>query len=359
MQSEEKIVNEMVDTAKKFLDAIDGIEIIDVEREVKVGHFNLIIDVQMRIRLNGNDSILNFEFLPEGSPKMVKNALLKLNVYKTFFKNSYSIVMGHYLSREALDILEKNDIGGLDLSGNSFFKTNGIYFFKTGFKNKFPVKRKPRRKFSKKEARIPHILLLTPEEDWTATKLARAARVSYSLCRNALIKLKNRDIIDKKSKDIQIINIYDLANLCLINYSGFDFIVPMYSKENKTTILRNITKYFKEKKTNYAFTGTAAASLLSKDVNAGNIDFYIEATKEINFFEELGFSYDPEKTSNLINIILPEDPIVFCCKRTIDDIMIVSDVQLYIDLMQQGIPESRDLAMKILKKRILKKQYDK
>ncbi|NQV19137.1 MAG: hypothetical protein HQ534_11425 [Armatimonadetes bacterium] len=355
----DEINNELMlaEKAKKFLEEIDQIEIINSIQPVitRFDRLMITIDLQIMIRLAGSDILLNFEILSDGSPQKIRNKLLQMAVVKTNYENSYVIFLAPYLSQEALKICKEHGFGGIDASDNCFFKLGSILIHKIGNKNLLPIKRALGRHFTVKETRVFRVLFSNPTKKWSIKKLSEKTKNSYPHCWKTIEKIKGRSIIEFDKKKFHAKNIQNLTDIWMRAYTAPDVTFCLYSKENIQDIVRKITKFFSAKKTNYAFTKTVAAALLLKNDDLTNIDVYYDGEESDNsLIENLSFTTVPDKNSHQINFIAAVDPAVFWYShQIINDVTLVSDVQIYLDLMQDGSQSSKDLAQKIFDNRIL------
>jgi len=356
------IIKTYEDAARQLLDETGSVKIIDIQKkvEIKIHMTSIIVDIQIKIKIGNELKTLNIRFLEIGAPRIIRKELLYALVIQAQEQNSYFIFMAPYLSDESLGICNENNIGGIDISGNAFLKFNNNYIYKTGFRNKFPERRKDlyhstNRKemgyyyYTKKEIQVLRTLSAKPKTAWTIIGLAKTAKVSYGLCWRFIQKLKSTKVIEESAGKIKLKNIKNLFTETLLNnHIDQDYVNCFYSRDTNDVIVDNIVKYFTAIKLPYAFTKIVALSLIANEVNHGNVDVYVnDLITDKDIITNLKLTTTPFYNATQINIIKPGDSSIFWYPQIINKVNICSDFQLYLDLVGDNNPLIRELAKKI------------
>ena len=187
--------------------------------------------------------------------------------------------------------------------------------------------------FSKKASRIIRVLLVNFGRKWTIEELSKEANVSLGYTHAVVTTLlKQNNVHRDNSYKVKLSN----PGLILkrwASYSQYTAVNTFLRYHTFEDNIDNFLRKFKEiENRRYAFTVLTGAHIVAPYVRPTNIHFYIGDQKDVeHYVAELDLR--PVETGGNVSIVLPYDEGVFYCIQDLDGLNVVSNVQLYVDLM--------------------------
>lgn len=187
--------------------------------------------------------------------------------------------------------------------------------------------------FSKKASRIIRVLLVNFGRKWTIEELSDEADVSLGYTHAIVMTLlKQNNVHRDNSYKVKLSN----PGLILKRWGAYSqytavntFLRYHTFEDNIDSFLRKFTEIENRR---YAFTVLTGAHIVAPYVRPTNIHFYIGDQKDVeHYVAELDLR--PVETGGNVSIVLPYDEGVFYCIQDLDGLNVVSNVQLYVDLM--------------------------
>lgn len=247
-------------------------------------------------------------------------------------KNVYPIIASYYLSEKSKEIIKNSDVGFIDLLGNVYIDLPNIHIEKEGKESKIKEKKKQKSLFSPVSTRIIRTLLLDPEKEWTLKTLSERADVSMGYTHRVVEKLRNELFIER-NEDFQII-LKDKTRLLDSWRDSYNFnqnkILSFYSFEKeKDKLFKQINRIGSVRNLKYALTLHSGASLIAPFVRYNDVHLYVKSDTE-EWIKELDLR--PVESGGNFFLVIPYDEGVLQDVQCINDIKIVSNIQLYLDL---------------------------
>jgi hypothetical protein len=188
--------------------------------------------------------------------------------------------------------------------------------------------------FATKAIDIIRVLLVDYPKRWALRDLSRAARVSLgqaSKVSNALIRER---LALRASPRAEIILMEPSSLLrrwaAVNNFTAHTRFIDYYSSEND--ISKVLKKLKKVKSTDYGLTGLAGALLVAPFARPTNVHIYVNMEEDARKLAgSLGLV--PVEGSGNVKFALAKGEGVFYGARAVDGVRVVSDVQLYVDLL--------------------------
>jgi hypothetical protein len=301
---------------------------IQAETKKNVPRPDLVIQCQG----GQNEKTLIVEARENGQPKPAREAINQLLLYLNAIPDSYGIFLAPFISPQTAALCMQNRIGYLDLAGNCFLQFDQVFIKKEGNPNPFSEKRDLRSLYSPKAERALRVLLNTPKRNWKVQELALQAKISLGQAHNVKKLLSDREWLKTSKDGFSLIEPRSLLPEWSKNYNfRRNEVSDFYSPMSLPDLESEITRVCEAKKLDYAFTGFSAAARL---VSLGR---YQRATVyfETNDLESIAQSLELKKVKSGPNltILSPYDSGVFYGRRSEDDILIVSPIQIYLDLL--------------------------
>ncbi len=285
---------------------------------------------------------------------MAHDAINQLIRYQNTYQDAYLIFMAPYISPQAAEICMKDGVGYLDFAGNCYLSFGQVYIEQTGKSNPFRTRRDLVSLFSPKSSRVLRVLLNNPGRVWKTQDLADEARVSLGRVANVKKLLLDREWITKQDGfsltapwmlPEEWANTYTYRKNAVRNY---------YSLKSIQEIEENLTKVCCEKGIEYAMTGFSGVARFAPAVRYARIMAYVYNTKE-----DVASLLNLKEVESGANVTLlgPYDEGVFYGMQVIENITIVSPVQIYLDL--KGYKGRGEEAAEVLLRDVIKPKWSK
>jgi hypothetical protein len=310
-------------TLKDILEKIPFLKTISIEREQQGADFlvNLAID--------NKKAVLIVEVKNNGQPRIAREAINQLIRYRDSYPNAYCVFMAPYISPQAAEICLKDGVGYADYAGNCYLSFGQVYIEQKGRPNPFKTRRDLTSLYSPKASRVLRVLMNNPGKTWKTQDLAKEARVSLGQVANVKKLLLDREWITKR-------NGFSLSEpwVLLTEWSSAytyrkNKIRNFYSLRSIPDIESDLAKLCNEKGIEYALTGFSGGARLAPAVRYSRAMAYVSNSRE-----DVALLLNLKEVESGANVMLldPYDEGVFYGRQVIDDISIVSPVQIYLDL---------------------------
>ena len=185
-----------------------------------------------------------------------------------------------------------------------------------------------------KSENVIRVLLVDYPKTWKLRDLAKAANVSLrwaSVVSKRLIK-ERIAIRESERAELKLMTPKDLLRRWA-NYQNFIANAKFLEYYSKEEDISKLFEKFKDKKgPEYAFTALAGALLTAPFVRPANAHIYIKTEEDAKNWANL-LSLIPVEENGNVKFAIPKDEEVFYGSRTINGINVISDVQLYVDLL--------------------------
>jgi hypothetical protein len=188
--------------------------------------------------------------------------------------------------------------------------------------------------FEPKASRILRVLLLNPGRTWTIRKLASEAGVAYGYVHAIVATLtRNRYVVRNEAYRLEVVDPIRILRRWAA-YHQFDAVNTVSNYYTFEREVDNLVKGFRSKATDHALTGLAGAWLVAPQVRPISVDVYVRSQRqEKRLAQDLELKLIPKEGN--VRLIIPYDDGVFYKPQVIDEVNVVSNVQLFVDLYNQ------------------------
>jgi hypothetical protein len=309
-------------------------------------------DAIAEVRVGKLRKELVIEVKSSGEPRIAEQAITQLRRFTRLRPGSYGVFAAPYISERSRELCKAEGIGYVDLAGDTFLRFASVLVDRVGKESKSREQRGLRSLLAPKATRVVRALLMAPNQPATVSKLASICEMSpagvYLVAqlleaRGYVAREKNRSILLEEPERL----LRDWAE----NWSIERNKVSRYFSfgRDSNDIVSAIAKASKEQGIDYALTGMAGAYLVAPFVRSDEVWAYVR-----NGADRLVRALDLRPVSSGANVVLldPYDSGVFQGARDLGSARVVSDVQLYVDLLK--FPgRGREQAERILEKTAL------
>ncbi|HAV12705.1 MAG TPA: hypothetical protein DCX06_04295 [Opitutae bacterium] len=276
----------------------------------------------------------------QGHPKFAQNAILQLKHYAEThdnIENRYPIFAAPYISPAAAKICEEAGVGYLDLSGNCHLNFGSVYIHVEGKPNQYKSKRPYGSLFSPKASRVLRPLLHGPLRPWKVVDLEKESRVSLGTVSTVRGELLKQAWAEDTENGLRITKPDEVLNAWVKQDNWTKrTTVREYSLliKDQDEIAEKLHKLVESQK--HAFTQWYAAVLRRPYTVANVVTLYVSAFPEEDYIqgELLGRRVN---SGGSLRLVVPKDDGVFLGGQSFNGLPLVSDLQLYLDLIDAGM----------------------
>jgi hypothetical protein len=239
--------------------------------------------------------------------------------------------MAPYISPQAAEICLKDGVGYIDYAGNSYLSFGQVYIEQTGRPNPFRTRRDLTSLYSPKASRVLRVLMNNPGKTWRMQDLANEARVSLGQVANVKKLLLDREWITTQQDGFSLIEPWKLLEEWSNGYTyRKNQVRNFYSLKGILEIEADLARVCSEESIEYALTGFSGAARFAPAVRYNRAMAFV-----YNMPEDAVSLLNLKEVESGANVMLlrPFDEGVFYGTQVIDDIRIVSPVQIYLDLI--------------------------
>jgi hypothetical protein len=326
---EQEIVVKIKDELERTLRDIPFIELRSSVMQTSLRGVDVDLLLELRIRDNFRKVVVDVRSL--GEPRVIRAAIQQLKEYLDRTEDAYPMVAAPYISDDSARVCKKSSVGYMDLAGNFLFNFDEIYIERKNYPNPAIERRQVRSIFSPKSSRIVRAMLSNPRRSWRVQELAREAKVSLGLASKLKERLLDLEYASGKENGLTLSRPGDLLKQWANNYSfRKNKVYDYFSLEEPKELERNLSQYCEKRGTPYALTLFSGAALVAPYMRYTRGFAYVG-----NDIGEVADSLGLKQVSSGPNfsILEPYDEGVFYDSREIDGMRVVSDVQLYLDLV--------------------------
>ena len=294
------------------------------------------------ITARNKTGVYNFcvEIKRAGYPQYVKEAALSL---KEFIKDNppyYPIIVAPKISEQGKAICDKYNIGYMDFSGNTKIIFKSI-LIKTAGKIGQPQLIThglvgQQSIFSPKAVRITKVLLYQPHKTWSQKDIINQTGLSKGMVSRVVRRMIDAGFLMEKDGKFALYDFDDLLAAWLeVVIKRRQFHKRYYAwAQNPQQLMRIVADELNKRKTKYAFTQEAGASLVAPFSTFDIVSLYIE---DFDKFPSQAFSAaETEKGFNLVLMAAPDEA-VFQEAQAINGIKVTDNLQLYVDLKKNPL----------------------
>jgi len=358
MIKEQEIINMIKNNIQNLFKSTGFIKVACIQSDVVERFYRFSSDIVIEAETARKKKfLLVFEVKSTGQPRYVRMAVSQLKEIIANRKQCYGVFASTFISEESRKICRENGIGFIDLAGNCFFNFDNVYLSVEGRSNPYPTTRPLKTIFYPKSSRVLRVLLYNPKKKWFVKDLAKEAETSIgqtSLIKNKLLEYEYLGVSrEKKRAKFWVKKPEELLSKWTINYTyKKNKMKNYYSLEDVETIEKKIVDYFNLKNTTYAFTLNTGASMVAPFLRYKRVFLYV-----FNNIDKIASEMNFKEVSSGSNVILmePYDEGVFYGLQMIKGVRVVSDIQLYLDLI--NYKERGEEAAKFLLEERIRKQW--
>lgn len=299
---------------------------IKAEPEKMIGRPDAVADVLV----DRQTWKLLIEQKTSGELRYLRDAVEKLKALTGEKSNAYGLLIAPYISASGSQLLSEQGVGFLDRCGNCLLSFGGIFIEHRGNPNRFARGRQQNSLFTPKASRIIRALLKDPGHAWKVTDLAGEAEVSNALVTHVKKLLAEQEWTGKQPSQLMLSDPRAVLKEWSNHYSfRKNRVRRYYSLDAVPDVESRLMDAADRHKQCVALTGMSAAARYGAFAQYKRVAAFCEGPPD-----ELASTCGLKEVTSGENVWLlePYDAGVFYDSRRFGDSLVVSPIQLYLDL---------------------------
>ncbi|MDP2209212.1 MAG: type IV toxin-antitoxin system AbiEi family antitoxin [Bacteroidota bacterium] len=314
---------------KDVLARIAGLMVMGIRDKLEVG--KKVIDFDVLVQIDGKPYDLMVEIKSKGTPLSIRGAIdsLRKIIPEANTGLLYCVAAAPFISDIGRQLCREAGVGCIDLAGNCYINFGSVYLEIKGNPNPTPFKPELSL-FSPKSSRISRILLSNVSKLWQVQELAKEAYVSLGLASKIKDQLKEEGFLIEEGRLLKLTAPDRLLDAWSEKYSyKRNRIYEFYSNSNVATLKWAIQENCFNNDIKCALTLFSGAAQVAPHVRMEKVFIYVEKG-----IDQLAKTLDFKPVASGPNIMLlePYDQGVFYKTQNVGKNVIVSNIQLYLDL---------------------------
>jgi hypothetical protein len=330
----------------KLLNKVPYLEVESLDKEPNRGSYSQFIgasrplpDLTAKVHAGNRTWTLLVETKQIGQPRQIRTAALHL---KSLLAESpeksprYGIILAPFISAQSALICEEAGLGYADLAGNARVSFDNVYIETRSADNPFRERKEVKSLFAPKACRVLRVLLQGSLRSWKTIELAKESDVSTGWVSAVRQQLVAREWAVSDSTGFRVSN----PNAVLDAWVAADqwkvrTDIQEYSLllTDPTEIAKSLRDFFGDRR--HAFTQWFAGWLRHPYTVPQIVTAYVDDFPHQKPIEKQLLARRVEEGGRLW-LVRPNDPGVFLCSQSVQGLSLVSDVQIYLDLLGAG-----------------------
>lgn len=297
----------------------------------------LPMDGWVQVHTKNETTWIALDVKKNASPRDVRIEIDFLKrVGRAYGDNFYGVLGSEYLSPRVRQMCIENGIGFVDLEGNCRLSFSSVFIDKEVVHTKKAPKKELKSLFGEKASRVLRRLFVTPSSSWDVKTLAKYANVSPATVSLVKSKLLAEELAIHSERGFQLSKPDRLLEEWGKNYTEHGESLEFYSKEDLSELEAKIAEMCESGGIMYGFTSFSGARRVAPFTRGIQKSYLyvidndcVEKIKRLLGLKEVDFG-------GTVRITVPSDTDIFYDSHKIEGAWIMSDIQIYLDLIKQG-----------------------
>ncbi len=239
-----------------------------------------------------------------------------------------------------LEFCRQKRLAAVDLNGRVYLRSEGLLVDRRHLPGRdFRFELEPRKIFVGKSARIIRSLLTDRDRVWAQSELVERTKASSGLVSRIVQHLISQGFIEKQSpREFRLRDPLGLID-AWVKADDFNWRTSATRYTvfggSPIEIAHQLASWAKEQSVPLAFTQWIAGWLRHPYTEPAVTSAYVARLPEAATLEKLGLR--PVNDAGKITLLIPDDEGVFLETKTVQNLPLASDAQVYIDLQKTGL----------------------
>jgi hypothetical protein len=297
----------------------------------KGGHEGPLSALSMDLSIGDDQWTILGEVKSIGEPRMIRGTIQQLQSTLAATDQTYVVIAAPYVGSLSQEICKEAGVGYLDLAGNCRLAFGPVFIERKGFPNPKAERRPLRTLFSAKASRILRVLLADPKRGYQLQELAREVGVSIGLAFKVKQRLLDLEYVRAEKNGIRLHQPERLLRDWAAAYR-WNALASMdcFAIGEVAELEHALADYCRQRKLTYAFTQFSGAARVAPYTRYVRGAAYVltdpdEVAK--------GLGWKSVSSGATFTLLRPKDAGLLYGVQEIDEEQVVSDIQLYLDLV--------------------------
>lgn len=247
--------------------------------------------------------------------------------------NTYPVFVSQYLNRSVRSFCAEQDVGYLDFSGNCRLVFDSVFIEREVPSTQTPERKQLKSLFTPKSSRVLRRLLHEPNRPWKVQTLAKEAQVSLATVSLVKDRLLGDEFAARLGESFIVSKPEQLLLTWATQYNShqhkqFEF----YGRGDLFELEHRFSQWCEQQRIKYAFTmfsGARRVAAFTRGIQRGYA--YISNGSDLNKAVD-ALELKEVNSGGNFRFLLPDDSDIFWNAQVIENELVVSDVQLFLDL---------------------------
>lgn len=289
------------------------------------------VDLAIDLIAGGRPWRILIEVKASGEPRIARSALQKLQALPSKGERGYCVLAAPYIGPSTRAICKEAGVGFVDLAGNCRLVFDQVFIERRGLPNPRLERRPLRSIFAPRATRILRVLLENPKRQWQVKQLAAEASVSLGLAFKVKARLLEMEYARGAPEGVELAKPEDLLRAWGATFQARKRQqVDCYAPGDPPEVEAALRKYCGREKIRYAFALFSGAARVAPFARYARGFAYVDG--DLGAVTE-ALAWKPVPSGPNFTLLSPYDEGVWYGVRKVEGDAVVSDVQLYLDLV--------------------------
>lgn len=341
--NEHEIEKQSEQLLRELLGRVPFLKLVSFKREVAISPGSPVrADGLAQVKTDKRNWTLLVETKRIGQPREVRSAILHLeNGLKQLPGKSprYGVLVAPFISDESAKLCSDAGIGYADLAGNARLAFDQVFIETRSAENPFREKRETRSLFATRATRVLRVLLQGPLRPWRVTELAESARVSLGWVSAVRQQLLAREWAAEETGGLRITK----PAAVLEAWAKADDWNKRTSVREYSLLLSGSPLHLAEKLQDLlsdappVFTQWFAGWLRHPHTTPVVVTAYVKGFPDETLIKDKLLGRRVSDGNGGLRLVAPKDEGVLHPSQVVRGFQLVSDVQIYLDLLRAGL----------------------
>ncbi|HWX20492.1 MAG TPA: hypothetical protein VN578_11390 [Candidatus Binatia bacterium] len=327
---------------RELLERVPFLKLASLRKEVRVSpDSSLRADRLAQVTAGERKWTLVVEETRLGQPREIRIAVLQLESYLRHLPEGtqgYGVLLAPFISEESARICTEAGIGYADLAGNARLSFDQVFIETRAADNPFRETRETRSIFAPRATRVLRVLLQGPLRPWKVTELAGAARVSLGWVSAVRQQLLGREWAAEAPGGLRVTK----PGAVLDAWSNADDWGKRARTHDYSALVSDPVELAEKLKNVLpdeppVFTQWFAGWLRHPYTTPVVVTAYVKKFPDETLVKEELLARRVPDGGGGLRLVIPKDEGVFHPSQTVRGFELVSDVQIYLDLLKAGL----------------------
>lgn len=324
-----------------LLGRVPSLKVASIKQEVRVSPATADqADRVVQVKAGDREWTLIVEEKRLGQPREVRAAVLHLEQQLRQLPDNqsrYGVLLAPFISAESAKICTEAGVGYADLAGNARLAFDPIYIETRSAENPFRERREARSLFAPRAARVLRVLLQGPLRAWKVTELAESAQVSLGWVSAVRQQLRAREWAAEEPRGLRVTK----PDAVLEAWTKADEWEKRTQTQEYSVLVSDPVALAEKLKATLSdepvFTQWIAGWLRHPYTTPVIVTAYVKEFPDEALLKSKLLARRVPTGDGGLRLVVPKEEGVLHPAQVVKGFKLVSDVQIYLDLLRGGL----------------------